>query len=151
LGIIIKITSEQNRRSVVKFSFMQQVEFFEDGRQILPYGRFGQTSAFDAPRYRAHDGMFVKVGYFKVGIRHSLPSLFSSTLHQVLVVYFLRHGGCHFRFHTFITHYPSSSFCNAWNEQNDILLSVLNQCRNNLRLHLFLRLFFPGLYYIGTK
>lgn len=102
MGIIIKITSEQNRRSVVKFSFMQQVEFFEDGRQILPYGRFGQTSAFDAPRYRAHDGMFVKVGYFKVGIRHSLPSLFSSTLHQVLVVYFLRHGGCHFRFHTFI-------------------------------------------------
>ena len=60
---------------------MQQVEFFEDGRQILPYGRFGQTSAFDAPRYRAHDGMFVKVGYFKVGIRR-LPSLFSSTMPQ---------------------------------------------------------------------
>ena len=39
--------------------------------------------------------MFIKVSNFDVGIRHRLPSVFPTSLHKQLVIYVLRHGGCH--------------------------------------------------------
>ena len=42
-----------------------------------------------------HNGMFIKVSNFDVGIRHRLPSVFPTSLHKQLVIYVLRHGGCH--------------------------------------------------------
>ena len=43
---------------------------------------------------------------------------------------------------------PSFPCCNLWNGKSGILLSPLNRYGKNLRFHLFLGPFFPGLYFI---
>ena len=93
LRVVIKITSEQYCCRIVQFAFMQEVEFFKNSRYIFPDSRFRQAPASYASTHCSHNGLFVKVGDFEVGIYHRLPSIFSAPLHHEVVIYFLRHDG----------------------------------------------------------
>ena len=102
LRIVIEIHTKQHSCRIIQIPITKQTKLPENRRYFFPNSHFWKTTISYTLTYCTKNSILIKVRYFQIGIDHCFPTIFSTTLHQQMVILLLRHY-CSSTFYTKIS------------------------------------------------